>query len=213
MGETKNATVRTAGQACGWVITLSVAGRAIVGPLRGMPSEDRLITEPLVTVRTPAWDRLTWLLSTYADTVPTIATAVAAFPVLRRGTETRRAARPLAAIALETAVFMSAAGLVGRPRPDVPWLDKPAPTSSFPSGHTGACTALHHTVADAMDDGLLPGARLAPVVRWVLPSLVAASRVYRGMHHPSDVLAGLVLGAWSARATARMLPAATIDRP
>jgi undecaprenyl-diphosphatase len=58
-------------------------------------------------------------------------------------------------------------------------------TSSFPSGHavTGfMCAAV-----------LSKGTRAAPLY-FGLAALVAASRVYTRMHHPSDVVAGAALG-------------------
>lgn len=186
--------------AAAWALGLAAVGCVIQGPLAGFPAEDRL-NEELVRRRTPAGDRWTWAVSTYSDTALTIASALAWGGVeYRRSEDPRRALAPISAIGLETAVFMSAAALVGRPRPDVPWLDRPAPTSSFPSGHTGATTALHGTLASLLGDH--PAAR---PLRLGLPPLVAYSRLYRGMHHPSDVLAGMALGWWSARAIRRLL--------
>lgn len=185
-------------------------GRVIVGPLGGFPAEDRVNTW-LERHRTPAVNRVTWALSTYSDTVPTILTAVALAAVRwRRGSGSGGsrgdAARPVAAISLETAVFMSAAAVVGRPRPAVAWLDRPAPTSSFPSGHTGASTALHLTVADLVAERGTGAARVAAgAIRTVVPPLVGWSRLYRGMHHPSDVLVGTAVGAWSYYAVRRVL--------
>lgn len=187
---------------------VAALGRVIVGPLGGFPAEDRINTG-LAARRTPTWNRVTWALSTYSDTVPTIVTALAvgAWRWRRRGSAVE-AARPVAAIAAETAVFLSAAAVVGRPRPDVAWLDRPAPTSSFPSGHTGATTALHLTLADLVAEKPTPGRRFAAgVIRFAVPPLVAWSRLYRGMHHPSDVLVGLGVGVWSYRAVRRGLGA------
>ena len=85
--------------------------------------------------------------------------------------------------------------VVGRPRPDVPHLDPAPPTSSYPSGHVGASTALYLSLA------LLAQRIPHPALRRVLtalclliPLLVLYARLYRGMHHLSDVLVGLVNG-------------------
>jgi undecaprenyl-diphosphatase len=81
---------------------------------------------------------------------------------------------------------------VDRDRPDVAHLDGAPPTSSFPSGHTAASVALYGSLA-VIAVGL--GARAW--VRWILlvlavvmPATVAMSRLYRGMHFPTDVIAG-----------------------
>lgn len=196
----------------GLAAAITAAGLAIEGPLAGWPAEDRL-NHWCVRHRTPALDRVTWVSSTYADTPATIATALAAG--LWRWRTTRsvpEAVAPVAAITVETAVFMAAAHAVRRARPDVPWLDRPAPTPSFPSGHTGATTALHLTLADALAATPGRGAHtLARTLRWGLPVTVAASRVYRGMHHPSDVVVGALLGAWTAGAVRRALGIRRMD--
>lgn len=186
-------------------MTSAVAGlgRIIQGPLRGWPAEDA-VNRLLIQRGGPCADRATWLLSTYSDTVPTIVTAAASgWWLRRRGEGWAVAARPLTAITLETAVFMAAAAVVGRPRPDVRRLDRPAPTSSFPSGHTGASTALHWTLAERAGEGGSWG----PGLRWLVPPLVGLSRLYRGMHHPSDVVVGAAVGAWAASAAGRALAA------
>ncbi len=175
-------------------------------------SVERAVNSWLVARRRRGSDRVTWALSTYADTAPTMGAALAYGVVL----QVRRVApgsipsglQPIAAAALETVVFMSAAALVGRARPDVIWLDRPAPTSSFPSGHTAASTAVHRTVARLAWGRWRPGegARVSLAragVAYGIPAAVGFSRVYRGMHHPSDVIVGWALGAWAAHTVAR----------
>jgi len=53
------------------------------------------------------------------------------------------AAVPAIAILIETVIFLSIASLVDRERPPVVKLDVAPPTSSYPSGHAGASTALY----------------------------------------------------------------------
>jgi membrane-associated phospholipid phosphatase len=100
------------------------------------------------------------------------------------------------AVAGEVTIFLLVTLLVDRPRPPVGQLDEAPPTSSFPSGHTAAAIVLYGALAVLAHQR----ARSA-LVRWLflalavgLPVLVAVSRVYRGMHFPSDVLGGAVLG-------------------
>ena len=109
---------------------------------------------------------------------------------------------PAIAISVQSAVFVTSAAVVGRGRPGVEQLDVSPPTSSFPSGHVGASTAFCVTLA------LLSQRISHPVVRWaatalclLVPILVAYARLYRGMHHLSDVLVGMANGlvcAWLA---------------
>jgi undecaprenyl-diphosphatase len=95
-------------------------------------------------------------------------------------------------VVLELAVFLVTTLAVHRPRPTVPELDSSPPTSSFPSGHTAAALALYGAVA------LVAYRRTGRTSAWLLllmPAAVAFARLYRGMHHPSDVAAGALLGA------------------
>ncbi|MFG2819625.1 diacylglycerol kinase family protein [Kitasatospora sp. NPDC048365] len=100
------------------------------------------------------------------------------------------------AVAAQAVLFVTAAAVVDRPRPDVVRLDGALPTSSYPSGHVGAATALYGGLGVLVL--LLARGRWRFAVcalLWLLPPLVAAARLYRGMHHPSDVVAGLLNGA------------------
>lgn len=89
--------------------------------------------------------------------------------------------------------------LVGRHRPYVHRLDR-VTGHSFPSGHTGQTAAL---VTVLLIEGWLLGAprrlmTLATVGGGILIVCVGFSRVYLGVHYPSDVVAGAVLGVtWS----------------
>jgi membrane-associated phospholipid phosphatase len=78
--------------------------------------------------------------------------------------------------------------LVRRPRPQLeglPPLGRAPSSLSFPSGHTTASFAC--AVALTRID-----ASAAPL--FVLASLIALGRPYLGMHYPSDVIGGALLG-------------------
>ena len=96
----------------------------------------------------------------------------------------------------EVVMFLTVTAVVARPRPDVEQLDPAPPTSSFPSGHTYAAFVLWGGIAAlAHWQRWAPHLRrMAMVLAMVLPLAVGASRIYRGMHHPTDVVASLVLG-------------------
>lgn len=71
-------------------------------------------------------------------------------------------------------------------------------TSSFPSGHAASAAAFATGVAL---ESTRYGALVAPVAAGV-----AASRVYVGVHYPSDVLAGIAVGIGAAAVTRRWWP-------
>lgn len=87
--------------------------------------------------------------------------------------------------------------LIDRPRPSIPGIVVPS-GSSFPSGHAlGAVAGLGAAVVV-----LLPHLRVrSGPWRWLAAAVVALAiavglaRVALGQHHPSDVVAGLALGA------------------
>lgn len=153
-------------------------------------------------------DRVTGPLSWYSGVPQTVANGAIwcglTWLVTR---DPRSAIAPAAALALETACFVGSAALVGRPRPMGVWRpEHPHATSSFPSGHTAAAVALHTTLADLLDRHGVRGARvLGPVLRYVIPGGIALSRIYRGQHHVSDTVAGVLLGRWSAGVVRREL--------
>ena len=86
--------------------------------------------------------------------------------------------------------------IVGRPRPTIEHI-REATTLSFPSEHATQAAAIYLTIAILLSQGLPRGLREGAIVLAVLIALVvAASRVYLGLHYPTDVIAGLLLG-WS----------------
>jgi undecaprenyl-diphosphatase len=87
---------------------------------------------------------------------------------------------------------------VSRVRPCVDAASCPD-TTSFPSGHSVGAAAFWTTVAVL----LLPRVGQRAWVLLAIPLLVALTRVLLGVHYPSDVVAGLLVGGcWAAAATA-----------
>jgi undecaprenyl-diphosphatase len=88
-----------------------------------------------------------------------------------------------------------------RPRPSILVPVVHAVSSSFPSGHAMSAAIVYTTVAYLA--ARLHKRRWA---RWLLMTaafiviaLISLSRMYLGVHYPSDVLAGIVVGlAWAA---------------
>jgi len=99
-------------------------------------------------------------------------------------------------LTVESATYKLTSTLVPRDRPAVPRLEDLPADASYPSGHTAAAVAVYAGLV------LLLSARLTGSLRkalcWtgvvLMVSFVALSRMYRGMHHPLDVLGGALLG-------------------
>ena len=90
--------------------------------------------------------------------------------------------------------------IVDRPRPDLVPHGNLIYTTSFPSGHSMMSAVIYLTLA-ALTARLMEQRRLktyALSVAIALTLLVGVSRVYLGVHWPSDVLAGWAAGgAWA----------------
>ena len=88
-----------------------------------------------------------------------------------------------------------------RPRPQIFEWGSHALSSSFPSGHAMSATAVFGTVAylaARLQKRHLHRA-LTLLAAGILIVLIAATRLYLGVHYPSDVLAGMIIGlAWAA---------------
>lgn len=89
-------------------------------------------------------------------------------------------------------------GVIARIRPCVDLASCPH-TTSFPSGHAVGAAAFWATAAVL----LLPHWGKKAWLLLVVPPVVALTRVLLGVHYPSDVIAGLVVGGcWAAAWTA-----------
>ncbi|MER7950356.1 diacylglycerol kinase family protein [Streptomyces sp. NPDC096079] len=192
---------------------VAVLGLLLTGPLshHWPVSAEGGVNRFLAARRTPFATALTDGASLLAGTGCVIALALVSTAVLLlvpRVPRWREAAFLAVAVAAQSAVFLLVTLVVDRERPDVPHLDPAPPTSSFPSGHVGAAVALFGGLA-VLASRRLHGIRSRLVVGLllVIPLLVAYSRVYRGMHHTSDVVVGLLNGACTlALAAAALLP-------
>jgi len=150
--------------------------------------------------RSDRWNDATWVGSGLADIFVKVpaAAALGAFFVWR-WRRWNEAALLVGALAFEAAVFVSASMVVGRARPAISQLDSIPLTSSYPSGHTGAAVAFYGAIAI-----VVYWHTCRRIARWIvglaavaLVVVVGASRMYRGMHHLSDVVVGVVIGAAS----------------
>jgi membrane-associated phospholipid phosphatase len=123
----------------------------------------------------------------------------------------RAATRGMVSLGISSAVVNSPAKwMFRRGRPDlaiVPvlrQLRRQPRTSSFPSGHSASAAAFATGVTLQLPAVGVPMAMLA--------TAVAYSRVHTGVHYPSDVVVGAVMGAGSAVLVRRVWPVAA-ERP
>lgn len=84
--------------------------------------------------------------------------------------------------------------IVARPRPTIEHLTH-LTTLSFPSEHTTQAAAIYLAIVSLLTQGRPElWRRLALAAALVIAVMVALSRVFLGVHYPTDVTAGLLLG-------------------
>jgi membrane-associated phospholipid phosphatase len=163
--------------------------------LRELGAVDRATYAAVAETPTPSLDEPIRRLSNAANNSRLWLGIAAALAALggRRG---RRAAlEGVVAIGVTSAtVNLLAKSIAARPRPDRQDLDPfplravPMPaSSSFPSGHAASAFAFSYAVGRHMPE-------LAVPIR-LLAGAVAYSRVHLGVHYPSDVTVGAMIGS------------------
>jgi undecaprenyl-diphosphatase len=155
------------------------------------------VNRSLAANRDGFFNGVTWFFTAVGSTPVIIAVTAVVAIVLRLTLHRWR--EPLflcAAVSAQALVFLFTTLAIDRQRPGVPHMDVSPPTSSFPSGHTSAAFALYAGLALVL--ATLTHRTGVKVLLWFLvlvPVAVALSRLYRGMHHPSDVIASFLNGA------------------
>ncbi|MCW7944111.1 phosphoesterase [Streptomyces hygroscopicus] len=124
----------------------------------------------------------------------------------------RAAARGVASLALASATINTIGKRTVRrsrpvldPVPAIRRLKRQPITTSFPSGHSASAAAFAAGVALESRGW---GSAVAP-----LAAAVAVSRIYTGVHFPSDVLAGAALGVGAAYAVRGLVPTRDLMPP
>lgn len=169
------------------------------GPRQRIAALDRAAVRAVARVNSPALDRAMPALSRLANHGKLWIALGAGLQATGNRRAGRAAWRGLASLAAASATAnVIGKGLASRRRPDAevpaarrlpqaPW------TSSFPSGHAASAAAFATGATMEMPE-------LAAGV-FALALAVGASRVVTGVHYPSDVLAGFVIGAAAAAST------------
>jgi membrane-associated phospholipid phosphatase len=163
----------------------------------GLGRWDEGVNDWFVTHRTSSMNAVTAVGSTIGSTGTVVAIAVVAVAVLAIRRLWQEVGLIVIALTVEVVVFLTTTLIVNRPRPTVPRLDVSPPTSSFPSGHTAAAIALWFALAIVISVHVRNALVRALVwaIAFGVPVFIAISRLYRGMHHPTDVIASALLGA------------------
>lgn len=182
----------------GWVLLVGAMfgiGKLVTAGA-GPPSVDRAVATWLAEHRTPSVTAFVEAAGKLGSTGAVIMGALVVGPL---AVAVLRSWQPVMFLGIalggEITIFLATTALVGRERPDVPQLNPNLPpTASFPSGHVAATITLFTAAA------LLTHAITRRWWRWiptvlavVVVTLVAAQRLYAGVHYLTDVAGSLLL--------------------
>ena len=178
-------------------------------PTPVLPSFDRWVDDRLDRLRgNRVLDRVMYSASALGDDGRGwIALSALLIPFDRdRG---RRFARDMAWLTIESIVVNKPIkDLVDRPRPPrarvPPHALRTPKDTSFPSGHAAAAGTMAV---------LVPRNRWMVPAVWALAGAISVSRVYVGVHHASDVVAGFAIGVAFGIAGRTLGPSAGATRP
>jgi membrane-associated phospholipid phosphatase len=186
----------------GYVVMAAVAiglGLIITKWLAGGPvgTWEDSVNRWFVVQRTTTLNSVSSVGSDLGATLTVIGIAIVAGIILSIGRHWRELGFLVAALTLESSVSLTSSIVVNRARPDVPRLDAAPPTASFPSGHTAAAIVLFVSLAIVITSHVRSATVrvLVWLVAVAIPIYVGTSRLYRGMHHPTDEVGSAVIAA------------------
>jgi undecaprenyl-diphosphatase len=179
--------------ALGWVLETYVL------PDHGIGHADEHVNVWLAQHRTPTRNDVSFWLSGMGDiyAIPALVAITAIVAAIRRSW--RVVGFILAAIGVEAATYRVTTLIIHRERPAVPRLEQLPVNASYFSGHTAASVAVYCGIALVLTRAI--SSRWLTLTCWTvaiaMPLLVGFARMYRGMHHPTDVAAGVLVGIGS----------------
>jgi undecaprenyl-diphosphatase len=181
-------------------------------------AEDSIMTT-VAAARNPVADVAMIVITTSSDLFPIYFSPIIIFAlILIIKKKTRRVgAILLLTLAVATLVTAYVKDIVDRERPtsyefkpDIGFGYEPQQdvvarsASSFPSGHATRSGAFALIVSFLIRNRTLGGIP-AGMLMWIYPALVAFSRMYIGVHYPTDVIAGVLLGILVSNVLSRVL--------
>lgn len=202
-----NPIARRAAWLPAWLIAVILAGLGLHLLALLVPGEDITLVRDLAGDRSSALTTLAHGASWLGRSVVLVPAAI----VIALGATALR--KPLHGVAVLVAVLGAILlqnadkAIVARPRPPVHRLEHVSSTS-FPSGHATESTAFFLVLAAVLYAGVAPrwARRLVAATTLVVIAAVALSRVYLGVHYPTDVAAGMLLGgAWATITVATLI--------
>jgi membrane-associated phospholipid phosphatase len=168
----------------------------VLVPIHAIGHSDESVNEWLAANRSGGLDDASYIGSSIGDIpfIPALVILVAVGAAIMR--RWRVFGFIVGAILIEVATYRVSSLIVHRDRPDVPRLDKLPVDQSYPSGHVAASIVVYVGLALLISAHLRSGRLKAMLWTFavLLPLVVAASRMYRGMHHPLDASAGVLIG-------------------
>lgn len=171
-----------------------------MGRLDRLRRADDRLGEVIRRRRGPGITRLALLVTHTGSWVTQAAIPVAAIVSATRGGSWRRAAFAASSMLGTSASFHLVKHVVQRERPHADLHLVRTNDSSFPSGHAATSAAAARVLAEltAAPKPLLAGLALG----------VGVTRVHLGVHHPSDVAGGFLIGwCWTSLVAAVLRPA------
>jgi undecaprenyl-diphosphatase len=184
--------------------TSTPSRRQAAALLRTLAAWDRAVYRSVAESSTPLLDEPLRRVSDFADFSKPWFLVAGALALFGGAPGRHAAATGLAAVGTTSLVVnqpMKRAGERRRPDrevlgvPPARWVRMPSSTS-FPSGHSASAAAFAVAVGDVLPPLRLPLRAAAGVV--------AFSRVYTGVHYPSDVVVGATAGALLGRLVSRL---------
>jgi undecaprenyl-diphosphatase len=187
------------------VVTTEAARRRASSLQRRLTGYDRALYRSVARLPTPRLDEPLRRVSDFANFSKPWLLAAGALALLGGSRGRGAAVAGLAAVGTASLVVNQPMKRLGESRrpdrealgvPENRWVRMPS-SGSFPSGHSASAAAFAVAVGDALPALRLPLRAAA--------SVVAFSRVYTGVHYPSDVLVGAAVGALAGRLAPRAL--------